>query len=137
MKKTLDPRPRCRYSVLALMTLTLASVACHDPLAPFEPEIGNDPDSFQLQATDVTNATATLQFEWVNSGVVANVDHSTATTRGTARLTVRDPTGAILYDATLRPSLNEQTQVGVAGLWMVTLRLTDYSGTLNFRLQKP
>ena len=120
------------------VTLTSLSWACsNDSLAPFEPEIDSEIDSFQLQATDVANVTGNFAFDWINSGFEADVDHSTSTLAGEARLIVRDATGTTVYERALSPSLNERTGVGQSGVWTVTLALTGYSGTLNFRLQKP
>jgi hypothetical protein len=45
-------------------------------------------------------------------------------------------TNAIVYDKALVPSLNEPTTAGTSGTWSIQLRLTNYSGTLNFRAQK-
>lgn len=128
-----------RISTIALsvLALLLAAAACSDnTLAPFQPEISNVPDTFQLQATGVTGRTVTLNYTWANSGTQGTVNHSTTTTAGTARLVIRDAADAIVYDATLEPSLNETTAVGVAGNWKVQLILTGYSGSLNFRVQK-
>ena len=73
---------------------------------------------------------------WPNTGTQGTVNHSTTTTAGPARLVIRDNAGTVVYDETLVPSLNEATLVGVAGNWNVKLILTDYSGTLNFRVEK-
>ncbi len=118
-------------------TLGLVAAACGDPLGPFQPEVSNAPDSFQLQATDVTGATTTLTYDWMNSGVVADVDHSTTTLAGEARLIIRAADGTRVYDSPLTPSLNEQTAPGPTGTWVIELMLSDFSGTLNFRVQKP
>ena len=64
------------------------------------------------------------------------MDHSTTTADGTAGLVIRDADGTIVYDQALAPSLNEDTASGTAGMWTITLGLSDYSGTLNFRVQK-
>lgn len=126
-----------RSSTMAAL-LALICIACGDnPLAPFQPQLSNEIDSFELQATDVASVTSTVTYDWANTGTLANVDHSTVTTQGQARLVVRDAGGAIVYDKILTPSLNEATQPGLPGTWMVDLIMTDYSGTLNFRLQKP
>lgn len=115
----------------------LALVACSDdPLAPFQPEISNQPDTFQLQATGVTGRTASLSYSWSNSGAQATVNHSTTTSAGSARLIVKDGAGVIVYNELLVPSLNEDTLAGTGGTWTVQLVLDDYSGTLNFRIQK-
>ena len=123
-------------AVLLSLVLILGAAACSDdPLAPFQPEVSNVADNFSLQATGVTNRTATLDYTWSNSGVQANVNHSTTTTAGSARVVIRDSAGALVYDATLVPSLNAPTLAGTAGNWTIQLILTDYSGTLNFRVQ--
>ncbi len=49
---------------------------------------------------------------------------------------IRDADGTVVYDQGLAPSLNEDTASGTAGMWTITLGLSDYSGTLNFRVQK-
>jgi hypothetical protein len=127
-----------RWWIRAFMCAALA-LGCNgdDPLAPFEPEIDNATDSFQLQATGVRDVTTTLTYTWRNTGTVANVNHSTTTTAGTARLVVRAANDVQVYDRQLEPSLNEQTGTGSSGDWIIQLVLTSYSGTLNFRLQKP
>jgi hypothetical protein len=127
------PRP-VPFSVIVGAVLFTAS--CGDSLAPFEPEITNATDSFQLQATDVRSTSLTLTYTWPNTGMRATINHSTTTTAGTAQLTIRDASGATVYDKALTPSLNEPTMVGTSGIWTIQLRLENYSGTLNFRVQK-
>ncbi len=112
------------------------SAACGDALAPFEPEVASPADNFQLQATGVVNVTSARTYTWANSGSRATVNHSTTVTAGTAQLIIRDAAGTVVYDRALAPSLNEPTSAGMAGTWSIQLRLTGYSGTLNFRAQK-
>jgi len=127
-------------STLFLVILSVLLVGCSKSttaLAPFEPEIVNNQDAFQLQATGVTNVSTTLVYAWKNSGTRATINHSTTTTAGSTLLTIKDSLGTTVYSKALVPSLNEPTSpVGVAGTWSVTLTLTDYSGTLNFRAEK-
>lgn len=120
---------------LALLGM-FAGAECSNPLAPFQPEVTNATDSFQLQATGVVGVTSTLTYSWSNTGTKATVNHSTTTTAGTAQLTIRDAGGTLVYDKALAASLNEATSVGTPGTWTVQLRLQGYSGTLNFRTQK-
>lgn len=123
--------------ILLTLALLLGATACSDdPLAPFQPEVSNVPDTFQLQATGVTNRTATLNYTWANSGTMGTVNHSTTTSAGSARVVIHDSAGALVYDATLVPSLNENTLAGATGNWTIQLILSGYSGTLNFRVQK-
>ena len=116
----------------ALATL----VACDDPLSPFQPEVTSAPDNFQAQATGVSNVSATRTFTWSNTGTRATVNHSTTTSGGQTRLVIRDAVGTVVYDHALSSSLNEPTAVGAAGAWTIELRLTEYTGTLNFRAEK-
>jgi hypothetical protein len=122
---------------LLLLPLLLGTSACSDdPLAPFQPEINNVADNFQLQATGVAGRTVTLNYTWSNSGSQAAVNHSTTTSAGSARLVIRDSADALVYDETLVPSLNEPTLTGASGSWKIQLVLSNYSGSLNFRVQK-
>ncbi len=124
--------------LLVLLGSVLTTIQCSDdPLAPFEPEVTNATDSFQLQATGVTNQTATLTYSWTNTGTQAKVDHSTTTISGTASVAIQDAAGATVYDKKLVPSLNDTTNAGTSGTWTIRLVLNRYSGTLNFRVQKP
>ena len=120
----------------AIFVSGIAATSCSDSLAPFQPEVTNATDNFQLQATGVTRVSATRTYSWSNTGTRATVNHSTTTSAGTARLVIRDAGGTTVYDGPLVPSLNEPTTVGVAGTWTIELRLTGYSGTLNFRVQR-
>ena len=124
--------------ILLILSISLAgcSKTPTSTLAPFEPQIVNNQDAFQLQATGVTNVSTTLVYSWKNSGTRATINHSTTTTAGSTLLTIKDSLGTTLYSKALVPSLNEPTTAGVAGTWSVTLTLTNYSGTLNFRAEK-
>lgn len=130
MKRVRNPLP------IALVLLVALGACSDDPLAPFQPEVNNAPDTFQLQATGVSNRTASLSYSWTNSGAQATVNHSTTTTAGSARVIIKDGAGVIVYNKLLAPSLNEDTPAGTSGTWTVQLVLDDYSGTLNFRVQK-
>ena len=127
------PRP---FRFVIVVGAFLITASCGDSLSPFEPEITNATDNFQLQATDVRSTSLTRAFTWSNTGTRATINHSTATTAGMAQLTIRDASGAVVYDKALTPSLNEPTTVGTSGAWTIQLRLANYSGTLNFRVQK-
>lgn len=130
--------PRLIHPLVVTIALVsaLSAISCSDPLAPFQPEVGNATDNFQLQATNVSDISATRGYSWSNTGTRATINHSTTTSGGTAWLTIRDAAGTTVYDKQLVPSLNEPTAPGVAGTWTIQLRLAGYSGTLNFRAQK-
>ena len=126
---------RTRFLLVSFVAGVL--VACSgDALGPFQPEIGNAADNFQLQATNVTNVTTTVTYPWANAGTRATINHATTTTAGSTLLVIKDATGATVYSKALSPSLSEPTTAGQAGTWSIQLTLTNYSGTLNFRVQK-
>jgi len=120
----------------AVVAFGVLSACAGYSLGPFQPEISNPADNFQLQATNVSNVTTTLTYPWVNSGTRATINHSTTTTAGSTLLVIKDAAGATVYSKALSPSLNEPTTAGQAGTWSIQLTLTNYSGTLNFRVQK-
>ncbi|MEK6597483.1 MAG: hypothetical protein AABY91_04055, partial [Gemmatimonadota bacterium] len=51
----------------AVVAFGVLSACAGDSLGPFQPEISNAADNFQLQATNVSNVTTTLTYPWVNS----------------------------------------------------------------------
>jgi hypothetical protein len=122
---------------LAVVCTLLMTTSCgSNSTDPFNPEVTSATDNFQLQATGLTSTTLTRTYTWTNTGTRATVNHSTTTSAGTAHLTIRDAAGATVYDKALVPSLNEPTTIGASGSWRIELRLTNYSGTVNFRVQK-
>ncbi|MFQ5500346.1 MAG: hypothetical protein ACE5FH_11815, partial [Candidatus Zixiibacteriota bacterium] len=85
----------------ALIIATLAGCGSDSTpptsLAPFQPEIVNNPDAFSLQATDVKNVSAQVIYTWQNSGTQATIDHSTALTGGTASVSIFDSVDSLVY----------------------------------------
>jgi hypothetical protein len=134
----LSHRLRFVTGIAALITLGVV-LACGNssgPLAPFEPQINNAPDNFQFQASGVTNVTWTYTYRWSNTGDSATVNHSTTTTGGSATITIFDKNGTQLYSQPLKPTGTEGMVKGVLGLWTIRVVFTNYSGTVNFRVQK-
>ena len=132
----MKPLASLRSIGLAVIFGVGAAGCSNNPLAPYQPEIINTTDNFQLQATGVADVTSTQTYTWSNTGTRATINHSTTTSAGTTLLTIRDGAGAVVYSKALVPSLNEATATGTAGTWTIVLTLTAYSGTLNFRAQK-
>lgn len=127
-----------RFTFALLGALLLIGCSGNDttsPLAPFSPEIVNDPDAFQFQVTDAAAVTTTVSYTWQNSGARASVDHSSAITSGTATVTLLDADGTEVYSSALMPSGNEMSSDGTPGQWAVRVTLSGTSGTLNFRAE--
>lgn len=124
--------------VMTGILLAGAVTACgDDPLAPFEPEVANLTDSFQLQATDITDVTATVTYTWQNTGTTANVNQATVKNAGAAVLTISDADGTQVYSKDLAANGTFQTSAGTTGSWTIRVVLTEFSGTVNFRSEKP
>ncbi len=125
--------------VLGAMVLLIIAAGCssNNSLAPFQPEVNNIANNFQMQATAVKNTTTTLEYNWSNSGTSANVNQATTFTSGTATLTIFDSQNAQVYTHNLSDNGTFSTTAGVTGIWRIVVQLNNYSGTLNFRVQKP
>jgi hypothetical protein len=123
-------------SLVAALVLAAACGNSTGPLAPFQPQINNIADNFEFQATNVTGVTWTYNYTWSNSGTSASVNQATTITAGTATVTVYDKNGTQVYTQTLSANGTFATSAGVAGNWTVKVAFTNYSGTVNFRLQK-
>ncbi len=134
-----------KRSILTIIGVTLvaamAILGCSSstppvaPLAAFSPEIINTPDNFQFQATGTQNVSATVSYNWSNSGTQATINHSSTVDSGTTLLRIYDANNTMVYSSGLSASLNEPTTAGVAGMWRVSVVLTNVYGTLNFRAQ--
>ena len=126
-----------------LMGLAVAAlvVACSDDpatsLDQFDPEINNATDSFQLQATGLTGVTTTVDYNWENTGTLANIDQSGVLTAGQARVQISDADGTQVYDGDLATTGSYTSATGTTGTWVIRLVATNAEGNLNFRVQKP
>lgn len=125
-------------TVAVFLALMLAAACSNNtgPLAPFQPQITNAADNFQFQATGVTNVTWTFTYAWSNSGDSATVNQATTMTAGSATLTIYDNNGTQLYTQALSANGTFGMTKGLHGSWTVKVVFTNYSGTVNFRVQK-
>lgn len=119
------------------VAVLLASAACDDdPLAPFQPEIGNATDTFQFQVTALRDVSTGVEYAWEHGGTVANVNQATSLTAGSAMLVIRDADGAEVYRRALTDNGTFQTAAGRAGRWRIRVELSRASGAVNFRVQR-
>jgi hypothetical protein len=127
--------------ILSLLTIVLVLTACGSdstsPTAPgVEPEVLNNPDAFQFQLSSIESYTGTLNYTWINSGVLANIDQSSSIEPGQATLTLLDSDGVTVYSRDLAEDGSTATDPGAAGSWRVRVTCTGLSGTVNFRAEK-
>ena len=99
-------------------------------------QVNNAADDFQFQVSALDNVTQTLTYSWNNTGDSANVNQSSSVAGGTATLTVRGPTGTLLYQAGLDANGTFHTMKSTSGTWQIQVVLSKVDGTINFRVQK-
>lgn len=99
-------------------------------------QVTNATDDFQWQVSNLSNVTQTLTYNWANTGDSANINQSSSLTGGSATLTIRGPTGTVLYTSGLQNNGTFHSQVGAVGTWQIQVVLSKANGTLNFRVQK-
>ena len=127
-----------RRLVLVCAFVAISCGSGKNPVGPSnQPEIANNRDNFQFQASNLMRTTQTLSYAWENTGTNANVNQSGQISSGTATLTIRTPTGVDVYNRDLSMTGTFPTSTGTAGNWRIEVRLENVSGTLNFRVQKP
>ena len=130
--------PSTRYSFLGLALLVAGCAGSTNVIGPENQlEVNNASDSFQWQATALSDITQTLTYTWVTTGTVANVNQSSTLGSGTADLRIVDAAGKQVYSRSLASNGTFQTAAGAAGSWTVTVALSKANGTFNFRVQKP
>jgi hypothetical protein len=138
---TVDLRCRIRPCRWAVCVVALLATSCGDganPIGPSnQPEIANNRDNFQFQASNLSRTSQTLSYTWENTGTSANVNQSGQISGGTATLVIRAPSGAEVYSRELLTTGTFSTGTGSPGNWRIEVRLDNVTGTLNFRVQKP
>jgi hypothetical protein len=129
---------RVRLALCAVAFLTVSCGSTANPIGPSnQPEVANLRDDFQFQASNLSATTQTLTYNWENTGTSANVNQSGTVSSGAATLTIRTPSGQQVYSRDLSVTGTFTTSTGAPGSWQIEVRLTNVTGTLNFRVQKP
>lgn len=130
-----------RFRRAVWIGLALVATSCGgaaNPIGPSnQPEIANNRDNFQFQASSLTGTTQTLSYAWENTGSSANVNQSGSVSSGTATLSIRTPSGEEVYNRNLSTTGTFTSATGSPGTWRIVVRLENVTGTLNFRVQKP
>ncbi len=120
--------------------LLLGAVACggNSPMNPaYQPQIVNNTNSFQFQLTGVQNGSGSFSYTWQNTGTHASIDRSSSISAGTVNLTLKDATGAVVYNQPLNGTSGSVQAPGTAGAWTIIVDFASATGTINFRAQYP
>jgi hypothetical protein len=121
------------------VVLALALVACgpENVIGPANQlQVTNAADNFQFQVSNLRNVTQTLSYGWTNTGDSANVNQASSVTGGSATLIIGDLNGVVVYQSGLQYNGTFHTQKSATGMWQIHVALTNFDGTLNFRVQK-
>ena len=94
------------------------------------------PDSFTVDAKDLENVYDQIDTTWVITGPQAHINHRSFIPHGETELTIRDATGAIVYQRVLLYDIEAFTDSGVAGEWQVTIDLFGVTGRVGLTLTK-
>ena len=133
------PISRVRLGIPGLVLALTALAACSSDnvIGPGNQlQVTNAPDDFQFQVTNLSNVTQALTYNWSNTGDSANVNQASSLTSGSATLTIRGPTGTLLYQSGLQSNGTFHTLKDAAGTWQIQVGMSKADGTLNFRVQK-
>jgi hypothetical protein len=122
--------------IVTLLGVLTSGCRSNNSLAPYQLEVGNNPDSFQFQVTGVKNVTTTVEYSWQNSGPAASINQSSAISGGSATVELYDPDQVMRYSKGLGENGTFQSETGKAGTWKIRVILNNLNGTLNFRMQK-
>lgn len=124
--------------VCAVLFVMTAMLGCgnSNPVSSFEPNVTNETDSFSLWASNVYLVSTRLTYSWSNTGASASIYHASARSRGAGTLILLDASGNQVYQSELKSNVTEASASGVPGSWTVVLVLNEFSGTINFRVQK-
>ncbi|TFG88321.1 MAG: hypothetical protein E4H17_02525 [Gemmatimonadales bacterium] len=130
---------RARGIAPALVLILIACDAANIIGPENQLEVGNVADTFQWQVTALDQVSQPLTYTWTTTGSVINVNQSSSSVGGgSATLSVVDASGSQVYLSSLvDDSGTFQTSQGAPGTWTITVTLSEVTGGLNFRLEKP
>lgn len=130
---------RSPVRTLALAIVLAGSAMCsHDNIIGPENQllVSLDPDNFQFKVSNLARVSQSVGYTWVNTGVSASVSNSSNLIGGTTSVTVRGPTGTVLYQSDLLTNGASSTMTGTAGNWEILFTFSKTDGNVTFQLQR-
>ena len=127
------------FLIISLVGMAALFTACGDStnsLAAFQPEIVNNADDFSFQITDAASVMTSRTYSWQNTGTQVNIDQSTVATGGSASISILDASATEVYQKDLSTDGSFQSSSGTTGTWSIVVDFQNFSGTMNFRIQK-
>ena len=122
---------------VALIFAALAACSSSNTIGPGNQlQVANIADDFQFQVSALNNVTQTLTYSWSNTGDSASINQASSLSGGSATLTIKGPTGSVLYQASLQNNGTYHSAKGTTGAWQIQVVLSGAHGVVNFRVQK-
>lgn len=129
-----------RRTVLGgLVLLTAACAGCADTIIKTlgtenEVTIDNTPGALRLQVSDMDNVHDEVVIDWENPEGRASVAHRSFVHHGQVVVTVIDAAGVTLYSTPAEYQLDNQTQGGQPGTWLVRFEFFGARGRVDVSL---
>ena len=94
----------------------------------------NEPNVFQLSFNASTVSTETNLYAWHNDNALVVIQQSGQLTGGSARLTLKDADGTVVYDGDLSRTGSFVADSGATGVWTVAFDLFSATGSIVFSI---
>ena len=122
-----------------LVLLTAACAGCADTIIKTlgtenEVAIDNTPGALRLQVSDMDNVHDELVVDWENPEGRASIAHRSFVHHGQVVVTVIDAAGVMLYSTPAEYQLDNQTQGGEPGTWLVRFEFFGARGRVDVSL---
>ena len=125
--------------LLAVAIMLAGSTGCsHDNVIGPENQLllDNAPDNFQFKVSSMSNVTQSFGYNWINTGDSASIYSASNVIGGTALLTVKGPTGTVLYQSALTAAGTSPSMKGPAGTWNVRFDFMQVDGNVTIQILK-
>ena len=125
-----------------LLFAVALSAGCQDSIVKYLGPENNEAetvltDSLRFQAWDLDNVTDTREWTWTITGPQALVYHDNFVHHGKGQITIIDAAGDTVYNRIpLEWEIDNATDSGSAGAWIVKLELFGARGRVDFSVVK-
>ncbi len=123
-------------AVAATAVIVIASSCAKDPTSSNEPDVVNNLDNFHFMIDDVSDHDTLLTYYWRTGGTSANINQIASITGGWASLRIVDLDSTETYQTDFSQNGDFRSGSGLSGTWKITIRLANFSGMIDFRVQR-
>ena len=123
-------------SVTAILAIMAVSACEKDPTSPYEPEVVNTRDNFHFRIDNVSNHDTSLIYFWRTGGTSANINQNSSIEGGQATLRIVGPDSSETYRTDFTQNGDFRSGSSDSGTWKISIGLVNFSGMLDFRVQR-